>query len=224
MKTQNKNSKHENEILIADNTWLTRITIGIFIVILNICVLTAQNISKLSPKFGMGVEMLASGNGHGIFTAPYVSISKGANMVSVAPMLQKCSSDLNGLKVTYSRNLSNEVILEDEEEYISNLPDLFQLNFFAYVQHVNNASLCQSLVKREQSIKRSEMVDLSKITYNTSELGSGIEFRVNFTKNISWRNFIGASLYYHHNYDVWLDHAKIAPGLKLATAIHISIN
>lgn len=223
MKAQNNNSNQDSEMVITDNIWLMRITIGIFVLILNICVLSAQDISSPTPKLGMGVEFLASGNGHGIFTAPYISMSKGANMVSVAPMLQKCTSDLNGLKVTYSRNLSTETPFEEGDDYASNLPDLFQLNFFGYFQHVNNASLCPSTVKHEQRIKRNEVVDISQIKFNTTEVGSGIEFRVNFTQRISWRNFVGASLYYHHNYHVWLDHAKVAPGLQLATAIHITI-
>ncbi len=224
MKTLENNSENSNNFfLVEDNTWITKITIAIFFIILNICVLTAQTHTPVrSLKMGGGIQFLSSGNAHGAFYLPFVSFNYGTHSLLVGAMTHKSSGLTRGGRIIYSKNLSGQEQYRGGD-YPTPVPDRLQLNFYSYAQYTNNIPLSQSVEKTEQMIKRENSVDWTKVKLTTVEAGAGIEFRINISKVLCIRNTIGAGVYNHLTYVKGMDHEKMAPTLNLSTGIHFTI-
>lgn len=220
MKQSQTNNFDNNEIYIQDNSLLTKITIAVFILILNICVLTAQNGRQVFHT-GIGMELLSSANGHGGITSANLSLNSPKQSFELGLLFQNQSSTVKGLKFAYSKNLSNSEYNYRNSDYASTLCDILQLNFFSYFQYLDNASLSGSVIRNEKLIRKEVTIDYNKIKFNTMELGAGIELRVNFSRRVSWHNNISASVYYHDNYVRLYDHEQIAPTLNISTGLHI---
>jgi hypothetical protein len=219
MKTINTN-KTENEIeyLPETNQWLIRITILIFFMIINICFFSAQNQFRMPVRTGMGVDLYSSGNGHGIFYSPYVSLHKGRNTFTFGPTIQRTHMTLNGGRVSYSRNLSGNCETFVKDDYYRST-DVIQLNFFCYIQYNQAAYLNNATIDDEKMVSRGLDVDWNKVRYSTVESGTGIEFRININNHLCWKNYIGASVYQHLDYINGMDHEQCASSLTLGTGM-----
>jgi hypothetical protein len=171
----------------------------------------------------MGVDVFSSGNGHGIFYSPYVTISKGRNTFIFGPTIQRTHTSLNGGKVAYTRNLSGSCETFVKDNYYRSV-DVIQLNFFCYIQYNQAAYLSQATVDDEKMVCRGLDVDWSKVRYSTVESGTGIEFRININNNLCWKNYIGASVYQHLDYITGMDHEQCASSLTLGTGIRYIFN
>lgn len=191
----------------------------IFLIILNVASCYAQSSSgKIKPSFG--IESFSTGNGHGTFYSLYASANKGRNSFSIGPIVQKQSMNLNGLKLAYSRKLSVDSANAPERSD----KDLFQLNFFTSIQYTNKLPLSRSTIKNEKLIWGDQKPGLENIRLTTVELTVGFEFYVNITNQLSWKNYFGASVYYHFNYTEVLNHEIAALTLNLGTGICFFIN
>jgi hypothetical protein len=122
---------------------------------------------------------------------------------------------LRGVKVGYSRILT----IDSRTPQRSAEKDLLQLNFFTSLQYTNKLQLSYSTVNNETLIFGDSRQDLEKIRLTTGEMTIGFELYVNITNNISWKNYIGGSVYYHFNYLTILEHQKSAPTLNLGTGL-----
>ncbi|MDP1800063.1 MAG: hypothetical protein Q8L81_01835 [Bacteroidota bacterium] len=193
---------------------IIKVAIIFFLIALNASVFMAQNSSdKIKPLFSSGI--FSTGNGHGAFYSLNMGVIKGRNAISAGPVIQKCSMQARGLKVSYSRVLTVDTNYKHE----SGMKDLLQLNFFSSIQYTNKLQLSNSVLRDEKLIWGDNKQDLNQIRLSTGELILGFEFYVNITNQISWKNYAGASVYYHFNYTEQLDHQKIAPTLSLGTGI-----
>lgn len=192
---------------------IIKVTLICFFVSLTASGLLAQHSNeKIKPLFSTGV--FSTGNGHGAFYSVNIGISKGRNAFSIGPVIQKCSMKAQGAKLSYSRVLTVDTNYKHE----SGMKDLFQLNFFSSIQYTNKLQLSNSVLRDEKLIW-GDNKDLNKIRLSTGELVLGFEFYVNITNQISWKNYAGASVYYHFNYSETLDHQRIAPTLSLGTGL-----
>ncbi|MBL7912955.1 MAG: hypothetical protein JNJ41_17970 [Bacteroidia bacterium] len=194
--------------------FIIKVTIICFLLTLSASGFLAQNSSeKIKPLFSSGV--FSTGNGHGTFYSVNMGISKGRNAFIVGPVIQQCSMKTRGAKVAYSRVLTVDTNYKNE----TGMKDLLQLNFFSSIQYTNKLPLSRSVLRDENLIWGDSKQDLNKIRLSTGELVVGFEFYVNITNQISWKNYAGASVYYHFNYSETLDHQRMAPTLSLGTGI-----
>lgn len=220
MKTSLHNQKRD-ELVIEDYSWLIKIALVIFLVILNICIANSQNSHMVNT--GGGIELSSSGNGLGAFTVPHLNLGAGRNTFMAGIMIQNQSGSMKGVKISYSRNLSGVDPSRYNEDYVKHEPEPFQLNFLSYFQYNSPALLCSHLAQREQVIHRESTVNYSQLMLSSIESGVGIEFRVNITSNICLRSFISSGVYYHPNYSTPLDHEKCATTLQLGTGLNFKI-
>jgi len=184
----------------------------------------AQKKSKVPYKIGGGIENYISGNWHGAFYSAYLSIGDGKNFISAGPVMQKRSMLMQGVKINYSRVLTggdfNTVDYEGE-----GTDGNLQLNFFFSAQYVNQLPLSYSAVITEELIHNRSDFDLkqdwSNVKLSTAELCAGFELHFKITQNISWKTYIGPSVYYHVNYIQGMYSPKLAPVLLIGTGICI---
>jgi hypothetical protein len=216
-----KTKNNTQKINLKGNQRRTKATLILFLSILNIFLFNAQSGSTLKP--GFGVELLSSGNGHGAFTSPRLSIKVRTNTFSAGPLIQNCTGTVKGIKLTYSKNLSGSDYDSRLADYPFSAPDFVQINFFSYLQYIYKAHLCATTIRTEQLIYRESTLDYNHMKLSTGEAGAGIELRFNISSRICWRNFIAAAVYNHFNYQKGMDHEKIAPSLNLGTGIQITI-
>jgi hypothetical protein len=186
--------------------------------------ITAQKKSKPIYKLGGGIETYVSGNWHGAFYSPYASIGDGKNFLNFGPVIQKRSMLMQGAKIAYSRVLTGgEFNMHDYDG--ASMDGNLQLNFFCYAQYVNQLPLSFSAVTTEELIHASSDLDLrkdwSKVKLSTAEFCAGFELHVKITQNISWKNYIGSSVYYHLNYIQGMYQSRLAPVIMLGTGICI---
>lgn len=174
----------------------------------------AQN-SKQKIIQSIGLDCYSTGNGLGTFYCPNLNLSKGVNVFSVGPVIQKRSELVRGVKIGYSRILN----IDSRNIVNNNSKDLLQLNFFSSMQYTNMLPLSYSTVKNETLIFGDSKSNLEKIRLTTGEVNVGFELYINITNNISWKNCIAGSMYYHFNYSTILDRQKSAPTLYLGTGI-----
>jgi hypothetical protein len=219
-KIQQYLNSEEKELRFTD--WAVRAITIILILLLNQYRISGQSLySQVTcPQTGIirgiNLDTYSSGNGHGAFFCPSVTFNKGRNSVSVGPTIQKRSMDLNGFKLSYSRNLSAE------SDDLGNIYlDRIQLNFFSYLQYTDKLPLSYSVIKNENLIAREPQPNWENVKLATTEFAAGIELRVNFSSNISWKTYVGVSAYYHLNYLIGMDHERMAPSLSLGTGINI---
>jgi hypothetical protein len=209
------------DFILKEDSWLIKTTLILFLLILNICLFNAQSGSKLKP--GFGVELLSSGNGHGAFTSPRLSIKIRTNTFSAGPLIQNCTGTIKGIKLTYSKNLSGTDYDCRLEDYPYSAPDIIQINFFSYLQYIHKTQLCSSIIRTEQMIHSESTMEYNHLKLSTGEAGAGIELRFNLNSTICWRSFIAAAVYDHFSYQKGMDHEKIAPSLNLGTGLQITI-
>src|SRR5690606_34962159 len=96
---------HEAKLFDKLQVWVTRVAILVFFLILNVCLFGQKQYRSLY-KSGGGASVLVSANGHGAMLAPYVHINQGGKILSVSPLIQLISGELQGYKLAYSLNLS----------------------------------------------------------------------------------------------------------------------
>lgn len=186
----------------------------LFLIALNSSGLLAQNSTdKIKPLFSTGI--CSTGNGHGGFYSINTGFYKGRNAFSAGPVIQQCSGKARGVIVSYSR------VLTLDSNYQSNcgMKDLFQLNFFSSIQYTTKLPLSRGALREEKLIWGDKKPGLDNIRLTTAEIVVGFEFHVNITNQLSWKNYFGASVYYHFNYNEILNHQKIAPSLCLGSGI-----
>ena len=172
-------------------------------------------------KIGAGVEQYISGNTLGVLYSPYISVSKGNNVISVGPVIQKRTMLVTGIKAGFSRVITgnNTSKYDCDGDYVD---QRLQVNFFGYIQYVQQMSLSYRGVQFEETMNKQLDYDWNKLKLNTAEMCMGIELHIRLTKNISWKNYFGISVYDHLNYKQEMYHDKISPTLLLGTGINIS--
>ncbi len=187
--------------------------------LLNTSALFAQHAAYKPEVIGFALDCYSSANGHGAFYAPALTLNRDRNSLSFAALIQKRSMEMNGLKISYSRNLSSE-----SPEVIRGYGfDLLQVNFFSALQYNNKTHLAYCVAKYENTINREPQIDWNQVKLSTLEATAGFELQINLTETICWKNYVGASAYYHTNYVQGMDHSRAAPTLVLGTGIHVLI-
>jgi hypothetical protein len=192
---------------------------------------TPASAQKYKPKskcyIGGGLETYSSGNWHGTLFSPYLNLTKGRRSFNMGPVMQSRSKELSGGKFSFSYNLSGGKskrvsVDEDEEDYVAGAqPGILQLNVFGFGQYIHNTPLSKSASITEQKTSREASINWSNVRLSTAEAGVGFELYVKFSKRVSWKNFIGGSVYCHTNYIAGMYHEKISPVLFMGTGIHI---
>ena len=178
--------------------------------------LIVLNLSTMQFKaqitgFGLGVETLSSGNGHGTFFRPFVGYEQNRNFFSFGPLIHKRTSMIKGVRVGYSRNLSAEKPGTNDER--------LQLHLLSHVQY-NESLPLSCAVEREQTLtSRVADVNFANVTLATAEIGSGIEVRINFSQAFCWRFSAGTAVSYHVKYNKALSRERLAPSLALSTGL-----
>jgi len=176
-------------------------------------------------RYVIGTECLSTGSGLAGFTTPYVGISSKFNQFSLGAMIQNRTSEVQGMRMAYTRNLSGAVshnnLLYPEKQGI----DLLEISCSAYFQYSQNALISKSEAVAAQRINRrtEPAADFSSVRLNTLEGGFGLELRVNFTERIVWRNFVGAGYYYHLTYKKGLYMDRRGTSLLAGTGIQFNI-
>lgn len=203
-----------------------KVTGVILILMLHGITLLSQNKYTWEPKYGGGFETYMSSNGHGAFFMPYMSVYKGLSAFNFGPTIHKRSGITNGLKVQFSHNLtgSKNRHIKDEYFYYHSIPNLFQINFYSSVQYNGKLPLSYSAIKHEEKFSREPQPNWNKIRLSTAEVSSGLAFQLNFTNSLSWKAYVGASLYHHITYLKSMDHARTAAAINLGTSISLIIN
>jgi len=192
---------------------ILKIIIIVLLAILNFGYFYGQSPAKIKPSCGS--EIFSTGNGHGTFYSIYLAANKGRNALSIGPVLQQRSMRANGFKIGYSRILTVDSANAEEKSE----KDLFQLNFFTSMQYTNKLPLSKATLYEEKLIWGDNKPGLENIRLTTAEIVVGFALYVNITNRISWKNYFGASVYYHINYNEILNHQKIAPSLCLGSGI-----
>jgi len=216
----------------ANGVALKRVIVVILLMIIKIHQLSAQKYERKVPvKVGGGLELFTSGNWHGTLYSPSLSLNKGRNMFYGGALIQKRSSQVVGGRFGYSFNLSDPKGSLDydegnqEEDYqqepVQECKSLLHLNFFSYVQYINNGGLSYVAARTEQLTHRDGTTNWNSVKLNTAEVCLGFELNVRFSERITWKNFIGGSVYYHINYVQGMYHERVAPTLVIGTGIHI---
>lgn len=197
----------------------------LFIIVFHAGLINAQNKYTGMARFGGGIDLAASCNGHGAFYAPHLSIYKHNYALSFGPLIHKRSGIVNSVKVTFSRNLTGAKNRHMKDEYFYNYhyPDLLQLNFYSTLQYNGKLPLSYANVKEEELVNREPQPDFNRLRMATAEVSSGIAFQVNFTNAISWKSYIGLACYYHLNYLKGLDHERTGAVISAGTSISFII-
>lgn len=190
---------------------------AIMVLVLNVISLFGQNAEYTPRVVGFSLDAYSSGNGHGAFYAPAFTISRQRNSFAFAALIQKRSMKMNGVKISYSRSLTSE-----RSEVIRTYGfNLFQVNFFSSVQYNDKLPLSYCVVTEENNVTREPQTNWSQVKLATFEATAGFELQINLTETICWKNYVGASAYYHTNYVQGMDHSRAAPTLVLGTGIHV---
>lgn len=179
-------------------------------------------------KLGGGLDVSSTGNAHGTFYIPSVSLNKNRSTFFVGALLQKRTLNFSGARVNYSWDLTGEKLFEREggetDENPSNekpLRQLIHLNIFAFGQYIHNTNLSYSSISIEQraSLLRNE-ISWADTKLTTAEIGVGFELEVRITERIRWKTYVSSAFYYHINYINGMYHDRMAPTLLLGTGIH----
>jgi hypothetical protein len=183
--------------------------------------LSAQQQGNLHTKIGIGADRFVSGNWHGAFYSPYLSLSRGNNIFTAGPVIQKRSLKVNGARVGYSRILmgGDKFAVDCEGQRVD---QNFQLNAYCSVQYVENAQLSYSSVIIEERSNRKMDLNWNQLRMTTAEVCTGFELYYKISDHISWKNYFGACVYYHVTYKEGMYHERIAPVLVLGTGLTLS--
>jgi len=195
--------------------------IAIIFLLLNLTKsVNAQNPFDKPVKIGCGVEQYVSGNWHGTFYSAYLSVSKGKNVITMGPVIQKRSLMMQGGKIGYQRVITggDRFAVDCDGERVD--PNL-QLNAFGYVQYIKDLPLAYSSIIIEERTNRKSDYNWNKLRLSTAEICMGVELHIKINQNISWKNYFGASVYYHLNYKQGMYQERIAPVLLIGTGINI---
>jgi hypothetical protein len=166
-----------------------------------------------------GVDYLSSGNTHGGFVRLFGGVERRRNLFAGGPMLQLGSGKLNGVRLTYSRNVSAAPERSRPDPKGRYRYDAVQLNFVAFVQYIHNAPLSPFVEKEEETIARGPKRTFGDVRMSTAETGLGIEFRLNLAHNLSWYNNVCISTHLHTRYDSGLSRGRMAVTLGLASGL-----
>ncbi len=207
-----------------ENQYILRILFLILLINNSLNAQFAQERPHSLFKLGGGVESFISGNGLGTFFSPYLTIGDGINFLSCGPVIQKRSLLMQGAKIGYSRVLTGSPFNSLNSELEKQNGNL-QLNFFCYAQYINQLPLSYVALRTEELMNSKNDLginrDWNKVKLTTAELCAGFELRIKITRNISWKNYIGASYYQHLNYLQGMYHEKSAIVLAIGTGIGI---
>lgn len=195
--------------------WLIKAAIAIFTVILSVCVLHAQD-NKNVWNVGVGSEIMRSGNGHGAFLSPYITIVKNDHSFILSPLLLKADRNFYGGKIAHSLNLSNNIRYQEESAEF----DALQISIFSYFQFVGNCKASDKALRYE-SRKRRDGSSVSESIMNTAEAGGGLELRINLSRSVCIRNCIGLSVYRHFGNMDLVFHDRSAANLNLSTGLQV---
>jgi len=202
----------QNKALISYRIGFVKKLAMVLVILLSSKSLFSQT-TKEPAHFNFGVEAFSSADGHGTFYSPHLNVTKGNNTIGIGTMIQKRTGIMNGLKLSYSRNLTG---VRDEA-------DLLQINAFGSLQYNNKLPLSYALVNHEGRIYREQQTDFNSIKMATAEVTAGFGLQVNITRTISWNSYAGLATYYHLNYAKGIDHARMATGLMIGTGINFLI-
>lgn len=186
---------------------------------------TLMNAQGQHLRYVIGTECLATGSGLAGFTTPYLGISSKFNQFSLGAMIQNRTSEVQGLRMAYTRNLSGAVSQSDVLLPEKQGADLLEISCSAYFQYSQNAFISKAEAIAAQRINRrmEPSADFSSVRLNTLEGGFGVELRVNLTERIVWRNFVGAGYYYHLTYRKGLYMDRRGTSLLAGTGIQFNI-
>jgi hypothetical protein len=179
-----------------------------------------QNKMHKPVKIGAGADSYVSCDLHGGYYNPYLAVTRGKSTFAFGPVIQKRSLEMNGGKFSYSRVLTggSNFDLDCEGDVVDGI---FQLNYFASAQLVNNAEMSYSSVIIEERTNRQRDVNWSAVKLTTAEVCTGFELHIKLTRNINWKNYFGVCVYDHVNYQQGMYHDKAAAVLTLGTGIFI---
>ncbi|MGZ3901453.1 MAG: hypothetical protein ACXVC7_03740 [Bacteroidia bacterium] len=191
-----------------------------------VCAGNMAKAQKTRCFVGGGLETYSSGNLHGGCFTPYLNLTHGRKSFSGGPVIQNQTMELSGGKLMFSYNLSgSKRTISDNrlsEDYAGNPDDaLLQLNAFCFAQYLSNTKLSRSASTTEKLVAGENSRDWSNVRLSTAEAGAGFELYVKFSKRVSWKTYIGGSVYYHTNYIQGMYHERACPVLVLGTGIHI---
>jgi hypothetical protein len=184
------------------------------------CLLTKaqRNIDKFHA--GTGINTYISSNGHGAYYSPFISFSKGKNLVMLGGCIQKRYTKLDGVRVSFAHLLAGH---DDDVDKLS-LDDQgttpVQLRFLSYVQYLDQAALSYNRSRIETITNREMQRDWNAVKLSTIEGGLGAEIDVKF-KYFTIQTFLTLSAYYHINYIEGMYHERCSPALTLGTGILI---
>ncbi len=191
--------------------------------------------------FGLTLDTYVSGNAHGTMYSGLLNYRINRSVISLGPSIQKRYMKIGGGKLTYSyllnapktkkrysfhtnknkRNINKYIDeeLDDEEEIFTD--DGFQIKFYSYFQYLNNLPLSYDAQKLESFVNRVENQNWNSTTLSTVEGGLGFELNIRITRNLYWRNFIAASVFYHTKYVTNMQHEQYSPALTIGTSLNI---
>lgn len=182
--------------------------------------ISAQNPLQNHVKLGGGVEQYVSGNIHGTVYSPYLALSKGKNVFTMGAVIQKRSLLMQGGKIGYQRVITggDRFAVDCDGERVD---ERLQLNAFGYIQYVKNMSMSYTSTIIEERTNKKMDYNWNQLRLSTAELCAGVELHIKINQNISWKNYFGASVYYHLNYKQGMYHERILPVLLIGTGINI---
>ncbi len=171
--------------------------------------------------YGIGMDFSSSGNGHGGYFAPSLSLTKGRNTFSAAVLIQKRSMTANGARISLSRNLTGsaaDILLRRNYSPL-------QLNIFANIQYNDKLPLSYCTVQEEETVcrVREPQPNWNAMRLSTIETTFGLQLNVNITGTVAWKTYIGTAAYYHFNYYNALDHPRTAVTICLGTGVNIQL-
>lgn len=169
-----------------------------------------------------GVEMIKSGNGHPAQYAPYLGLNSAAHHVLFQLLADARHTELCGGRIYYSRNLSAQTRAVQRNAFSPRFPEPLQLNWFSYFQYNHQTLLSPALIDSELRMSSENRAMWKDVRYNTTEFGSGIEFRLNFNHHFSWRVNIAAAVYKNRNYETGLGHEQSRVCIMYGTALGYS--
>ncbi|MEI6019761.1 MAG: hypothetical protein WCR21_01410 [Bacteroidota bacterium] len=216
MKTSAKHSvQNRREDGVDFINQLSKVIFVFIISLFSFSGLFGQDVMSGRAFLDFGFDYSASNNGHSAFYAPTLIINKRFNGLAISPLVYQDNHKVNGIKLSYIRNLSgkasddvkdNVITVQDSLDYIEYKKfkkehrDILEVNFYSYVQYNRSLPLSASAVAFEQENNLEMNVNWNQVKVSTGEAGFGIQLQYNITNTFSFKVYSGLGAYYHFDY------------------------
>ena len=185
------------------------------LILIAVMLITSTLLSQEKPRFGLVLNTITTGNGHGLIFSPGIMVSKGNSLLSLEMNIQKRQGNITGSQLNYEYSIYNGT--SPTNVYCDR--DLFDVFLYVNARYNQNQLLGENQIRVEKRVEPESSVKFENIKLNTAEMYVGFGVRTKITKHLKWVNSIGIGGYTTLNNSTVLYRENSSICLSLKTGI-----